>query len=128
MIAEKESIRYFENAKEILSKSPVEEDRYADIKCVQEACGTAYLAVLKAVDEYLLKKGIIKKELPQSVDDYRAMLRKYLTTRNGKLLKDFEALYKELHISGYYRGNLEHVEIVKAAFKIAKLFINKIEQ
>ena len=111
-----------------MSKSPVEEDRYADIKCVQEACGTAYLAVLKAVDEYLLKKGISKKELPQSVDDYRAMLRKYLTTRNGKLLKDFEALYKELHISGYYRGNLEHVEIVKAAFKIAKSFINKIEQ
>jgi len=56
------------------------------------------------------------------------MLRKYLTTRNGKLLKDFEALYKELHISGYYRGNLEHVAIVKAAFKIAKSFINKIEQ
>jgi hypothetical protein len=60
LMRKKESIRYFENAKEILSKSPVEEDRYADIKCVQEACGTAYLAVLKAVDEYLLKKGISK--------------------------------------------------------------------
>jgi len=33
----KESIRYFENAKEILSKSSVEEDRYADIKYVQQA-------------------------------------------------------------------------------------------
>ena len=67
----RESIRYLENAREILSKSPVEENRYADIKYVQEACGTAYLAILRAVDEYLLKKGISKKELPQSVDDYR---------------------------------------------------------
>jgi hypothetical protein len=124
----KESSRYFENAKEILSKSPIEEDRYADVKYVQEACGTAYLAVLKAIDEYLLKKGINKKDLPQSVDEYRSMIRKYLTVRNGRLLKDFEALYKELHVSGYYRGNLEHVEIIKAAFKIAKSFINKIEQ
>jgi hypothetical protein len=124
----KESIRYFENAKEILSHSPVEEGRYADIKFVQEACGTAYLAVLKAIDEYLLKKGISKKELPQSVDEYRTMLRKHLTSRNGKLLKDFEALYREVHISGYYRGNLEHVDIVRAALKITKSFIDKIEQ
>ena len=124
----RESIRYLENAEETLSRSPVEGDRYADIKYVQEACGTAYLAVLRAVDEYLLKKGISKKELPQSADDYRVMLRRYPTTRNGKLLRDFEALYKELHISGYYRGNLEHVEIVKAAFKIAKSFTNKMEQ
>jgi hypothetical protein len=128
LMPKKESIRYLENAKEILGKSPVEEDRYSDLKYVQEVCGTAYLAVLKAVDEYLLKRGISKKDLPQSVDDYRAMLRKHPTVRNGKLLKDFEALYKELHISGYCRGNLEHVEIVRAALKIARSFMNKIEQ
>ena len=124
----KESIRYLENAKEILRKSPTEEERYLDIKYVQEACGTAYLAILKAIDAYLLKRGVNPKELPQSVDEYRKTLKKHLTTHNGKLLKDFDALYKELHISGYYRGNLEHVEIVKAMFKIAKSFIEKIEQ
>ena len=124
----KESVRYLENAKEILRKSPTEEERYLDIKYVQEACGTAYLAILKAIDAYLLKRGVNPEELPQSVDEYRKTLKKYLTTHNGKLLKDFDALYKELHISGYYRGNLEHVEIVKAMFKIAKSFIEKIEQ
>ncbi|GAN32314.1 anthranilate/para-aminobenzoate synthases component I [Candidatus Brocadia sinica JPN1] len=34
------------------------------VKYVQEACGTAYLAILKAIDEYLLNKGLNKKELP----------------------------------------------------------------
>ena len=42
----KEAIRYLQNAKEILSKSPVEDDRYVDIKYVKSACGVAYLRVL----------------------------------------------------------------------------------
>jgi hypothetical protein len=122
----REALRYLQNAKEILSKAQIEDDRYADIKYVQEACGTAYLAVLKAIDEYLIKRGLSKKELPQSVDGYRDMLKKYLAIHNGKLSKEFEALYTELHISGYYRGNLVHVDVVKMVFKAAKYFIEKI--
>jgi hypothetical protein len=61
-----EASRYLQNAKEILRKAPVEDGRYAKVypersrrvKYVQEACGVAYLAVLKAIDEYLLNKGI----------------------------------------------------------------------
>ncbi|MBU4321168.1 MAG: DUF5618 family protein [Nitrospinae bacterium] len=33
----REAIRYFENAKELLSKSPIEDNTYTDIKYVQEA-------------------------------------------------------------------------------------------
>lgn len=40
------AMRYFENAKELLSKSQIEDNTYTDVKYVQEACGTAYLAVL----------------------------------------------------------------------------------
>ncbi len=123
----RESIRYFENAKEILSKSPIEGNIYTDIKPVQEACSTAYLAVLKAIDEYLLKKGLTKKELPKSVDGYRDALKKYLAIYNGKLTKEFEVLYDELHIAGYYRGNLSHTKVVKEVFKSAKEFIEKIK-
>jgi hypothetical protein len=123
----REALRYLQNAKEILKKARVEDGRYADVKYVQEACGIAYLAVLKAIDEYLLKKGLDKKNLPKSVDAYRKMLQKYLTVHNGRLLREFEDIYDELHIAGYYRGMLHSVEVVKAAIKSAKAFIEKLK-
>jgi len=123
----KEALRYLESAKAILKTASIEDNTYTDGKPVQEACGTAYLAVLKAIDEYLLKKGIDEKELPQSVDGYRDMLRKYLMIYNGRLLKEFDKLYKLLHIAGYYRGLLEDVTVVKDALKAAKIFIEKVK-
>jgi hypothetical protein len=122
----REALRYLNNAKEILKAVPVDDNTYTDVKPVQEACATAYLAVLKAIDEYLLKRGIDEKELPQSVDGYRDMIRKYLIVYDGKLLKEFEKLYKALHIAGYYRGLLEDVDMVKDALKAAKNFIERI--
>jgi len=123
----KEALRYLENAKAILKSIPVEDNTYTDVKPVQEACGTAYLAILKAIDEYLLRKGLDEKELPGSVDGYREALRKHLMVHNGKLLKEFEKLYKLLHIAGYYRGLLEDVIVVKDALKAAKIFVAKIK-
>jgi len=121
----REALRYLQNAKEILKSAPVEDSTYLDIKPVQEACGTAYLAVLKAIDEYLLKRGIEKKGLPKSVDGYREMLQKYAMIHNGKLMREFEKLYDALHIAGYYRGLLKDVNMVKDALNAAKLFIEK---
>ncbi|MEW6676168.1 MAG: DUF5618 family protein [Nitrospirota bacterium] len=123
----REALRYLQNAKEILKSIPIEDNTYADIKPVQEACGTAYLAVLKAIDEYLIKKGVDEKELPQSIDGYREMMQKYVMVHDGKLMKEFEKLYKALHIAGYYRGLLEDVDMVKDAVKAAKTFIEKIK-
>jgi hypothetical protein len=100
----KGALRYLENSKEMLKTIPVEDNTYTDVKPVQEACGTAYLAVLKAIDQYLIKKGVEEKELPQSVDGYREMMPKYLMIHNGKLLKEFEKLYKLLHIEGTIDG------------------------
>ncbi len=120
-------MRYLENAKEILKEAPIEDNRYSDVKYVQEACGTAYLAVLKAIDGYLLNRGLTKQELPKSVDGYRKALQRYLAVRDGKLVREFEALYDQLHIAGYYRGLLHNVDIVKDALKAAKAFIEKIK-
>jgi len=122
----KEALRYLNNAKEILSKVPIEADTYMDVKPVQEACGTAYLAILKAIDEYLIGKGVDPKDLPQTVDGYREVIKKHLSIRNGKLIKEFDMLYKALHIAGYYRGLLENANMVKAALKAAKNFIGKV--
>ena len=122
-----EASRYLQNAKEILRKAPREDGSYADVKYVQEACGVAYLAVLKVIDEYLLNRGLSKKELPKSVDAYRKALQKYLDVHDGKLIREFERIYDELHIAGYYRGMLHSVKVVKAALDDAKEFIEKIK-
>ncbi len=60
----KEALRYLQNAKETLSRTTIEDDYYTDIKPVREALGTAYLAILEAINEALLKKGFAAKELP----------------------------------------------------------------
>lgn len=67
-----------------------------------------------------------KKELPRSIDAYRKALQKYLVVNDGKLLREFEALYEALHIAGYYRGNLYLVNMIKDALKAARRFIEKI--
>jgi len=122
----KESLRYLNNAKGMLRSIPVEDDTYTDIKPVREAFGTAYLAVLEAINEHLLKKGLTKKELPKSVEEYRKALQKYLVVHDGGLLREFEKLYDALHIAGYYRGLIYDVNMVKDALKATKSFIEKI--
>ncbi|ODS34122.1 MAG: CoA-binding protein [Candidatus Scalindua rubra] len=118
--------RYLRNAKGILRTVPIEDDTYTDIKPVQEACSTAYLAILRAIDDYLLKKGIDEKDLPKSVDGYRKAIKKHLLIHNGNLVRQFEKLYKLLHIAGYYRGLLEDVNVLKDALKSAEKFIKKL--
>ncbi len=123
----KEALRYLNNAKEILKSVPIEDNIYTDIKSVREALGTAYLAVLEAINEYLkTKKGLTKKELPKSVDAYRKALQKYIAVHDGKLMREFEMLYDALHIAGYYRGLIYDVDMVKDALKAARSFMEKI--
>jgi len=123
----KEAIRYLKNAKELLSKSPIEDNRYTDEKYVKSACGVAYLGMLKAIEEQLIGKGLTKKELPKKVEEYRKALQKHVSVHNGKLLKEFDDLYDELHIAGYYRGLLHGVGVVKDVMKRTKNFIEKIK-
>jgi hypothetical protein len=122
----REALRYLNNAREILKSVPVEDNTYMDVKPVREAFSTAYLAVLEAINEYLMRKGLTKKELPKSIDAYRKALQKYLAVRDGKLLREFEMLYDALHIAGYYRGLIYNVDAVKDYLKAAKAFIAKI--
>ena len=105
----------------------VENDTYVDIKPVREAFGTAYLAILEAINEYLIvKKGFIRKELPKSVEAYRDLFKKYFTAHNGKFMREFDKLYDTLHIAGYYQGLLYDTTLVKESLKLAKSFIDKI--
>jgi hypothetical protein len=122
-----EASRYLENAKELLCKSPIENNRYSDVKYVKSAFGVAYLGLLKAIDEYLLKKGISPKKLPKKEEEYKKALQKYASIYNGKLLKEFNKLYDELNIAGYYRGLLTDTVIVKEILKRTKAFIEMVK-
>ena len=122
----REALRYLNNAKAILKSVPIEDNTYTDIKPVREAFATAYLAVLEAINEYLMKRGLTKKELPRSVDAYRKALQKYLVVRDGRVLREFEKLYDALHIAGYYRGFIYDTRAVRDYLQAAKEFIDKI--
>lgn len=122
----RESFRYLQNARQLLKAAAIEENYYADKKPVREAFGAAYLAVLEALNEALAKQGFGKKELPQSVDEYRKAIKKHLSAHNGKLMKEFENLYEHLHIAGYYRGLVTYAPMVKDAMRAAGNFIKKV--
>ncbi len=117
--------RYLANAKETLAKAGIQDNRYIDVKYVKSACGIAYLGVLKAIDEYLVRHGVSKNELPKKVEEYQKSLKKY-SIHNGKLLVQFNDLYDELHIAGYYRGLLHSTSAVKGALQLAKDFVSKL--
>jgi hypothetical protein len=66
-----EAKRYLKNAKEILSQTDIRYGKiYEDAKIVREAAGIAYLAALKAIDGYLIGKGISPEKLPTSIEEY----------------------------------------------------------
>ncbi|MGC8976557.1 MAG: DUF5618 family protein [Candidatus Ratteibacteria bacterium] len=123
-----ENLIYIENAKEILKKSAKENKWYSDEKYVKSAFGIVYLGILKSIDEFLIKNGIEKKNLPKSIDGYIKILKKYLLPYNGKLMKEFLILYDQIHIAGYYRGLLHDIKIVNDLIERGKEFIIKIEK
>jgi hypothetical protein len=118
--------RYIKNAKEILNKAEKEGDYYSDIKYVRSAFGCLYLGILEVIDEFLLSKGVEKKDLPKKKDEYLKFLKKYCSAYNGKLMKEFDNLYDEIHIAGYYRGLLKSVKVVNSVFDEGEKFIRKI--
>ena len=123
----KEAYRYLQNAKETLSKSPIEYERYTDRKYVREAAGIAYLAAYVAIDSYLSQKGVFPtKKLPKSIDGYWELIRQYIPL-NGKLYAALNIIFENLHVDAYYRGQT-NVALVKAGFENVKKIIIMIEE
>ena len=60
-----EALRYMNNAEETLQKTRKEDNLYLDKKYVSIACGTAYKAVLHAMDTWLEMNG---KSMPTKRD------------------------------------------------------------
>lgn len=117
-----EAYRYFANAKDRLREAPVQYNRYQDVKPVREACATCYVAVLLAIDGYLVEHGFSVERLPTSTEGYRRAIQKYISL-NGQLTSAFSNAHEVLHIFGYYRGGAVP-EMIKAGFQNAKLVID----
>ncbi len=127
-LKEASSLDYLRNAREILRNARREGEVYVDVKYIQEVCGVAYLGVLRAIDEYLLEKGVGLSKLPKSVKFYRDALRRYLSLKDRKLLRSFERIYDELHIAGYYRGFLRGVGTVNEVIKADEDLVKKLKR
>jgi uncharacterized protein (UPF0332 family) len=117
-----EAIRYMDNAKETLKKAGKEDRFYVDKKYVKTACGTAYNAVLLALDGYLLLQGIEKKKGRKDIDFYKESVSKV----DKKLLNYVVEAYNYLHLSGYYDGAKDS-KIILEGFELAYAIIDKIK-
>jgi len=117
-----EAIRYMDNAKETLKKAGKEDRFYIDEKYVKTACGTAYNAVLKALDGYLLIHGIEKSKGRKHIDFYKEAI----AITDKKLLNYVNEAYNSLHLFGYYDGSKDS-KIILEGFDLAYIIIEKIK-
>ncbi|MCS6989681.1 MAG: DUF5618 family protein [Chloroherpetonaceae bacterium] len=123
-----EAKRHLANAKETICKSPLGKTGklFLDEKCVREGAGIGYLAALKAIDGYLLQKGVPEKELPQSIEAYRKAIKKRIPL-NGELMENLQVAYENLHLGAYYRG-IKTVAMVKDGLSAVKKIIELLEK
>jgi hypothetical protein len=117
-----EAIRYMDNAKEVLKKANKKDEFYQDAKYVKMASGTAYNAVLLALDGYLLLKEVPKKKGRKDIDFYKSTITKI----DKKLLDYLNAAYDVLHLSCYYDG-IRDVKVISRGFELAYTIIDKIK-
>jgi len=92
-----ESMRYINNANEILKeKGKKENGYYQDKKYVRMACHTAYLGMLESLGNLM--------NLPKSKRMDILLLRNYLSQENKKMLNELNNAYGVLHLYGGYDG------------------------
>ncbi len=117
-----EAIRYMENAKEVLKKANKKDLFFEDPKYVKMACGTAYSAVLLALDGYFKLKGIPAKKGRKDIAYYQSKVGKL----DKKMLDYLNETYQMLHLVGYYDGS-KNVKAIMSGFEIAYLIIDKVK-
>jgi hypothetical protein len=121
-----EAERYLANAKEILATKAIPNGSfYDDTKYVKMACGTAYNAVLLAIDTYLEQKNeTIQKGKYQrkNIKDYKAKLSQMEDREMQNLLNN---AYDILHLYGYYDG-INNKVVIDEGIHLAEKILEKI--
>ncbi len=117
-----EALRYMQNATDTLKKAGKNYGLYKDVKYVKTASGTAYSAILYALDEYLKRKEGNKYAKPKSIEDYKGRI----TNKDKKLLALLVDAYDTLHLAGYYHGTTS-VNTITTGFERAYKIIEYIK-
>ena len=117
-----QAYRFLENAKQTIAQSSIEYGAYTDERYTREAAGIAYLSALKAIDTYLINKGVTQDDLPNSIEEYRKLIGKKIPL-NGKLSAALRIVYDNLHLLAYYRGGTG-VKMIKEGFENCKKIID----
>ena len=117
-----DALRYLQNAKDTLQKAGKDGKDYADVKYVKTAAGTAYSAVLLALDEYLRQKEGQKYKKPKSIEDYQTRLAK----QNKTLKYLLNSAYATLHLAGYYMGTTS-AKVIQSGFEDAYKIVEYIK-
>ncbi|MCD4793388.1 MAG: DUF5618 family protein [Bacteroidales bacterium] len=110
-----ETNRFLANGKEILKKAEKKGKFYTDPKYVKIAGHTLYSAMLVALDDIMPKN---KKERNTEIT-----YRKFLASKNKKILNHFNSAYSILHQGMGYDGILKYI-VIKSGIEDAKTVIN----
>ena len=122
----REAVRYMNNAAEILrTKANKKEGFYQDKKYVKMACGTAYSAVVLALDAYFDIKGMPLEKKRNSRTNVKDFQRR-LAVLDKKTLNEFDNAYNVLHLDGYYDG-IQKYDTIRSGMDSAIQIINKIK-
>lgn len=121
-----DAVRFFKNGVATIKKVREHYGIYDDLKYVHEGSSIIYRGVLSAVDAVALGRGVHESKLPKNVPEVREFLKKR-SASNGKVLKAFNELYRQLHLIAYY-GRDEEVgpEIVNLGISNARFVIEKL--
>jgi len=118
-----EANRFMKNAHKELLLADKNGKYYQDVKHLRVACGTAYLAALKALDGIFLLRNVSKPKRRASIDYYRLGLVKM----DKKILLSLNTVYEVLHLSGYYDG-LTDIKVINRGFEEAQWIIDKLKE
>jgi len=116
-----EAVRYMNNATKELKLADRNGKIYQDVKHMRVACGTAYLAALKAVDGIFLLREIPKPKRKGSIKYYQIGLAQI----DKKILTSLNIAYRILHIDGYYDG-FNDIVTIKRGFEEANNLIKNL--
>jgi len=114
---------YLHQARMILAQSHIIDNIvFADVRVTRDACAMACLAVLKAIDAYMIHRGV--QQLPMTIDDYRIAVESMPIRR--RIQPRLTVVYQNLHMLGYMSGGVD-VEMIKSGFRRAHEILQLID-
>jgi hypothetical protein len=117
-----EAMRYIENANDSLKLAGGDGRYYDDKKYIKIACGTAYSAILVALDGLFDIKQVPRRRGRKAIEYYQENLAKI----DKKLLSALNNAYTVLHLDGYY-GGITSKKLIEEGFDEALFIINSLK-